>query len=402
MMISDITEKVNHLTRLYDEERKANDERLGELERKGAVDPLLTEKMGRIADVIDQQKSRLDRLETAANRPGGELAGSPVHGAEAGEYKAAFRTYLRKGMDAGLEAFESQSLAVSTNSGADGGYLVTPQMAETIVQIVHEISPMRELANVTTISTDSLDVIEDTELPGAEWLGETTEPTENTTHQINKNTIPVFEMAAIPQATQKLIDDASVDVEAWIAQKVGQKFAALEATAFISGNGTSAPKGILSYASGTSFGQIERVNSGTDAAVTADGLINLFYALKDEYAKNATFLMNRSVIQAVRLLKESTTDQYLWQPGLAAGAPDTLLGVPVRAAADMPAASNGSLSVAVGDFKRAYQIVDRTGIRILRDPFTSKPYVKFFTTRRVGGEVVNTEAVKILALTDGV
>jgi HK97 family phage major capsid protein len=140
------------------------------------------------------------------------------------------------------------------------------------------------------------------------------------------------------------------------------------------------------------------VDSGSDGAVTADGLIRLYYALKEDYAKNATFLMRRSVLQSVRLLKEATTNQYLWQPGLAAGQPDTLLGVPVKAAADMPAAAGDSLSVAVGDFKRGYLIVDRTGIRILRDPFTDKPYVKFYTTRRVGGEVVNTEAIKLLKL----
>lgn len=179
---------------------------------------------------------------------------------------------------------------------------------------------------------------------------------------------------------------------------MADKFARLEATAFISGNGTTAPKGILTYTAGTSFGQVQQVNSGTDGAVTADGLINLYYALKDEYAKRATFLMHRTTAQAVRLLKESTTNQYLWQPGLTAGTPDTLLGVPVVLAADMPIADEDALSVALGDFKRAYMIVDRVGIRTLRDPYTAKPFVKFYTTKRVGGKVVNTEALKLLKL----
>jgi len=216
--------------------------------------------------------------------------------------------------------------------------------------------------------------------------------------QINKNNIATHEMHATPKATQKLIDDASIDVEAWVAERVAEKFANLEASAFINGDGSGKPKGILTYAAGTAFGQIEQIDSGADGAVTADGLIQLYYALKEDYAKNAAFLMRRSVLQSVRLLKEATTNQYLWQPGLAAGQPDTLLGVPVKTAADMPAAAADSLSVAVGDFKRGYLIVDRTGIRILRDPFTDKPYVKFYTTRRVGGEVVNSEAIKLLKL----
>jgi HK97 family phage major capsid protein len=174
--------------------------------------------------------------------------------------------------------------------------------------------------------------------------------------------------------------------------------ARLEAAAFIGGNGTSQPKGILTYAAGTSFGQIQQVNSGTSAVVTADSLVQLYFSLKDDYARNATFLMHRTTVQAVRLLKEATTNQYLWQPGLTAGTPNTLLGVPVVLAADMPVPAASSLSVAVGDFKRGYLIVDRIGIRTLRDPFTAKPFVKFYTTKRVGGEVINTDAIKILKL----
>ncbi len=399
MTVSELTDRVHAIGNAWEQFKQVNDARLGDLERKGHADPLYLDHLNKISQTLDNQKSRLDQIETAQARPGVELAGSPVTGEEAGEYKSAFVNYLRKGMDAGLEEFATKALSVGTP--VDGGYLVTPQMSEEIVRIINELSPMRELASVERISSDSLDVIEDTELPGANWVGETDARTDTTTHQIDKNNIVAYEMYAIPKATQKLIDDSAVDIESWLALKVAEKFAALEATAFISGNGTSQPKGILTYTAGTAFGEIEQVNSGTDAVVTADGLIRLYYALKDEYAKNATFLMNRSVIQAVRLLKEGTTNQYLWQPGLASGTPDTLLGVPVKAAVDMQAAANNSLSVAVGDFRRAYKIVDRVGIRTLRDPYTDKPYVKFYTTRRVGGEVVNTEAIKLLRLTDG-
>lgn len=396
MSIQDVTDRVHSLGNAWEQFKQVNDARLRDLERKGHADPLYLEHLAKINEAIDNQKKRLEQIETASARPGASLGGSPISGEAVSEYKSAFRNYLRKGMDAGLEALEVKALS-STN--ADGGYLITPEMSETIVRIVNEISPMRELARVETISTDSLDVIEDDELPGASWVAETASRSDTTTHQINKHSISVHEMYASPKATQKLIDDSSIDVEGWVASRVAEKFAALEATSFISGDGSGKPKGILSYAAGTTFGaQIEQIASGADGVVSADSLIKLYYALKEEYAKNATFLMNRSVLQSVRLLKEATTNQYLWQPGLAAGAPDTLLGVPVKTAADMPVAGTDSLSVAVADFKQAYLIVDRIGIRILRDPFTDKPYVKFYTTKRVGGEVVNTEAIKLLTL----
>lgn len=401
MKISEMTDLVYKYAQANEQLRKDHERLEAEVKSRGSADPLLREQLDRITRHMDETKARMEAMETASGRPAKAIGATPVSHTLAGEYKSAYQNYLRKGMDSGLENIQTKALAVSTNSGADGGYLVTPEMADIIVQTVTEMSPMRELASVTTISTDSLDVIQDNALPEAEWAGETAAREDTTTAQIAKNNIPTFELHASPKATQKLIDDSAIDIEAWLAGRIGEAFAAAEATAFIGGNGTSAPKGILTYTAGTSFGQIEQVDSGTDGAVTADGLIQLFYSLKDVYAKNATFLMNRSVIQSVRLLKNATTGEYIWQPGLAVGAPDTLLGVPVKAAADMPAATTDSLSVAVGDFKRGYQIVDRQGIRILRDPFTDKPYVKFYTTKRVGGEVVNSEAIKLLKLSDG-
>ncbi len=395
MTISELTDHVHALGNAWEQFKHVNDARLNELENKGYADPLYLDHLQKISDSLDQHKRRMDRLETATVRPARDMNGERTL-ADDGEYKSAFCNYLRKGMDAGLEQIQLKALSVGTD--ADGGYLVTPQMAQTIVQIVRESSPLRALASVETISSDSLDLIEDTDEMAAAWIDETTAPSDTTTAQIAKNTIDTFEMYAQPKATQKLIDDSSIDIEQWVAQKVADKFARLEATAFISGNGTSQPKGILGYTAGTAFGEVEQINSGTSAVVTADGLVRLYYALKDQYAKHATFLMHRTTVQAVRLLKESTTNQYLWQPGLALGTPDTLLGVPVALAVDMPQAAANSLSVAIADFKRAYLIVDRVGIRILRDPFTAKPFVKFYTTKRVGGEVVNTEALKLLKL----
>lgn len=396
MSMTEITDRVHALGNAWEQFKQVNDQRLHEIERKGYADPLHHEHLKKISDALDQHKRRMDQIETVHGRPGLEMSGAAFVENHS-EYKAAFRGYLRKGAEAGLDGLQLKALSVGTDT--NGGYLVPNQMSESIVRIVNESSPMRQLATVETISSDSLDLIEDTDEMAAAWADETTaRSTDTNTAAIGRNTIDTFEMYAQPKATQKLIDDAAIDIEQWIAEKVADKFARLESTAFISGNGTTAPKGILSYAAGTNFGQIQQVASGTSAVVTADSLIQLYYALKDEYSKNATFLMHRSTLQAVRLLKEATTNQYLWQPGLAAGTPDTLLGAPVKLAADMPVPAASSLSVAVADFKRAYLIVDRIGIRTLRDPFTAKPFVQFYTTKRVGGEVVNTEAVKLLKL----
>lgn len=395
MTITEMTNRLTNLGQAWEQFKHVNECRLNEIEKKGAADPLYNEHLARINQSLDSHKRRVDHLETALSRP--VVGNTKAAGAEfESEYKRAFRNYLRKGMESGLEAAQIKSLSVGTD--ADGGYLVPDNISETIIRIVNESSPMRALARIETISSDSIDLIEDAGDFGASWTTETGAVSETTTPSLGKHNIAVHEMYAQPKATQKLLDDAAIDVEQWVAEKVADKFSRLEATAFISGTGTGQPKGILSYTAGTSWGQVEQVNSGTSAQVTADSLFRLYYKLKDEYARRATFLMNRATVQAVRLLKEATTNQYLWQPGLAAGTPDTLLGIPVAEASDMPVAAGNSLSVAIADFKSAYLIVDRVGFRILRDPFTEKPFIKFYTTRRVGGEVVNFEAVKLLKL----
>jgi HK97 family phage major capsid protein len=396
MSITEIADRVNALGNAWEQFKQVNNARLSDIERKGAADPLYSEHLGRISNVLDSYKSRLDQVETAMSRPGFEPGFEAKGSSEVSQYRKAFCNYLRKGMDAGLESLSTKALSVG--SDPDGGYLVTPTMSQKIVTAIFETSPLRRLASVETISSDALELLDDHDSAGAGWTAETGSVSETTSPIVAKRLIPVHELYAQPKATQKLVDDASIDIESWISGKVADIFSRKENEAFINGNGVSQPRGILTYAAGTTWGKIEQINSGTSAQVTADGLIKVFYALKDAYMKRASFVMNRSVVQAARLLKEATTNQYLWQPGLASGQPDTLMGVPVFMATDMPAAGANSLSVAVGDFQAGYQIVDRTGIRILRDPFTDKPFVKFYTTKRVGGDVVNTDAIKILKL----
>ena len=396
MSISEITDRVASLGNAWEQFKQINDARLNEIERKGNADPLYNEHLGNISMALDNYKSRLDTIETAYNRP---ILGDDVNiksSASNGEYSKAFRNYLRKGMEGGLEMLQTKALSVG--SDPDGGYLVTPHMSAKIVQSIFETSPMRQLASVETISSDALELIDDHDQAAAGWTAETGAITETATPTLAKRNIPTHELYAQPKATQKLVDDSAIDIESWLSGKIADIFSRKENTAFISGVGVGQPRGILTYASGTSWGQIQQVTSGSSGAVTADAIINLFYALKDAYSKRANFLMNRTVVQSIRLLKQATTNQYMWQPGLAAGAPDTLMGVPVHMAADMPVAAANSLSIAVGDFQAAYQIVDRKGISILRDPFTEKPFVKFYATKRVGGDVVNFEAIKLMKL----
>ncbi len=394
MSIPEITDRVNALGHAWEQFKYINDSRLYEIERKGVADGLYTEHLHRISEALDQHKSRLDQIETVWSRPSAAGGNLPEAHTSLEGYEKAFTSYLRKGVDNGLEV---QVKALSVGSDPDGGYLVTPTMSQKIVTAIFETSPIRQLASVETISSDALEMLDDHNAAAAGWVAETGMPSETSAPQIAKRSILAHELYAQPKATQKLIDDSAINVEEWLARKVADIFGRMENAAFVNGTGVGQPRGFLTYAAGTAWGQIQQVSSGVSGQITGDKLIEVFYALKDAYMRRASFMMNRSVAQQVRTLKTST-NQYLWQPGLSAGAPDTLLGVPVYMASDMPVAASASLSVAVGDFQSAYQVVDRLGISVLRDPFTEKPFVKFYTTKRTGGDVVNFEAIKILKL----
>jgi len=393
MSYTEIKSRLDDMQSAWRALRESNDERLSQIEKRGAADALTEEKTRRINATISE---RVDRIEAALNRPEADAGGDEQKfDASAERHRAAFNAYLRKGVDAGLEDIEKKSMSVGTDG--DGGYLVSPQLSATILRTAGDTSPMRKLARVETISTSSLDLVDDHSAPGAGWTTETGSVSDSATPTLTEKTIDTHEMYAQPKATQKLLDDAAVNIEAWLAERIAERFGELEGQAFVAGDGSGKPKGFLAYAAGTSWGQIEQISSGTSAQVTADGLMNLFYALKEAYAANGAFVMHRAAIEQARLLKDSA-GQYLWAPGLAAGRPDSLLGAPVYSVADMEAPAADSLSVAFGDFKAGYRIVDRTGTRILRDPFTDKPYVKFYATKRVGGDVVNFEAIKVMAL----
>lgn len=319
-------------------------------------------------------------------------------------YKSAFQKWMKKD-ERMLTADEIKTLSVG--SDPDGGYLVTPDTSGRIITKVYETSEIRQIASVQAISTDKLEGIEDLGEAGAGYAGESSQGSDTTTPQVGKWSIPVWIIDTEPKATQSILDDAAVDVEAWLSGKVGDKFGRFENAEFVTG--ATKIRGLTSYAtiadsgSGVTWGSIGHVATGTSGgfgatvATQADKLIDLMGTLKNAYLSNARWLTRRSVITTIRKFKiAATTDAYVWQPGLAQGVPETILGYPVSRAEDMPAIGADSLSLMFGDFAQAYQIVDRVGIRVLRDPFTSKPFVKFYTTKRVGGGVVNFEAVKAL------
>jgi HK97 family phage major capsid protein len=386
-----IREAVDRISQAFHEFKAANDERLNCLETRGVCDPLMTEKVNRLNEDVEKAQNRLNRLETATQRP--FCASMPEQ--DPAE-KSAFFAYVRKG----TEGFEQKSL--TSLSDASGGYLIPQSMLDKIHASMVVASPMRALARVTGISTDALELL--LERGGAEvgWVAETEDRPETGTPELQKVRIPVHQIYAKPRASQKLLDDSSVDIETWLAQKIAEKMMLTENAAFIHGDGKGKPKGILNYemvpVGHGEWGKIEAVPSNENGAFeNGDVLMTIFHTLKAQYLPGAAWLMARSVMAEIRKLKD-TTGQYIWQPSLIAGTPNTLLGCPVVIADDMPAldGQKPTPSLAFGNFREAYQIVDRAGLHILRDPFSAKPYVEFYATKRVGGDMINFDAIKLI------
>ena len=285
--------------------------------------------------------------------------------------------------------------ALTVSSDPNGGYLTTPEFGGIIETFVYETSPMRRLASVIEISTDTLEYVLDNDQAGYTWVGEKSARLDTYTPQLGKLLITTGEMEAMPNVSQRMLDDSFIDIEAWIAGKVASAFSRGEATAFISGDGINKPRGILTYPSGTSVasGQVQQVYSGNASGFTYTGLIALQNSLKENYQANASFLIQRaSNALLLGIMDGQERPIFNMDYTRNAGLEATILGRPVYFAADMPAVATNAAAMAYGDFKQAYQIVDRKGITVLRDPYTNKPFIRFYTTKRVGGAAVNFEA----------
>jgi HK97 family phage major capsid protein len=376
--------------------RQANDERLAGLERRSG-DVLSEEKVARIDTALTETRQKIDQLMLASARPvlGGERkACDPA----LSERKARFDRYVRKG-----DGLDIEVKAMSEGSNADGGYTVPLEIERTIDRVLSQASPIRAIACVRQIGGGTYRKPITTAGAASGWVGETGSISQTGTPTLAALDFPAMELYAMPAATQTLLDDSQVDIEQWLADEVQVVFAEQEGAAFVNGDGSNKPKGFLHYTNvadaSWSWGNIGYVASGADGAFAAsnpsDALLDLAYAPKQGYRANGRWVMNRKTESAVRKFKDDNGN-YIWQPGTAAGQPATIFGYPVTESEDMPDIASNSTSIAFGDFARGYLIVDRVGIRVLRDPYSAKPYVLFYTTKRVGGGVQNFEAIKLM------
>ncbi|MBA4749555.1 MAG: phage major capsid protein [Alphaproteobacteria bacterium] len=353
------------------------------------------------------QQARVTQLEKrflSGARPGLSWEAEAGASEETVAHKQAFQAYLRKGDDKALLSL-SCTKSLSAGSDVDGGYLVPQVLSENLRRDLQGLSSIRQLASVMTVSASAVEILLSQTGEEAGWVSETADRAETGTPKLVKKRIAVNELYARPRATQKLLEDSLIDVEAWLSQKIARRMAQLENAAFINGDGQQKPKGFLAYASALKADlgadTFEHMKTGADGAFAdengADVLMRTMEALDPQYAKEAVWVMSASAHGAIRRLKDQN-GQFLWNPALSQGAPETLLGYPVVIVEGMPELVSGtaSTSIVFGNFKEAYQIVDRAGTYVLRDPYSAKPYVEFYTVRRVGGDVLNFNALKMV------
>ncbi|MDD5585624.1 MAG: phage major capsid protein [Alphaproteobacteria bacterium] len=392
------------LARAFEEYKSVNDQRLAEIERRGSADVLLNDKLVRMDCSLNKLQDDVSSVKTVLRRPAKGIASKVMTEDGDSEYKGAFMRYVAKGQEGELTSLQTKDMEVIGDQL--GGYMVPVEMAERVVTRQFDTTPMRQLATVMSISSEAVEMLRDTNEPDAQWVSELGTRSDTDQGAIGRIRIPAHELYAQPRATQKLLDDAIVNVEEWLIARVADRFARKENTAFVAGDGIGQPRGFLSYATQAtgdatrSWGVLEHVNTGVDGGFStstgADVLIDLMHKLRAGYLPKASWLMPRAVADLIRKFKENTSNGYIWQPGLQAGAPATLLGHSVVLAEDLPVVAAGSLSMAFGNFEEGYTIVDRIGLRVLRDPYTAAPFVRFRCSKRVGGDVVNFEAIKVL------
>ncbi|SDW48557.1 phage major capsid protein [Roseicitreum antarcticum] len=351
---------------------------------------------------LQQQEERLTMLDrkhaTAAARP---MLGMTDQGAA--PHQKAFDAYLRHGDDAGLRGLTLEAKGLSTQVAAEGGYLVDPVTADTVRGVLHASASIRAIASVVTVEASSFDVLVDHTEVSSGWATEAGTVPEADTPQIDRISIALHELSAMPKASQRLLDDSAFDIEGWLADRIAGKFTRAEAHAFILGDGQDKPHGFLTHPvvvnddwEWGSLGYIATGNSGEFATTNAsDAIVDLVYALSATYRANGTFVMNSKTAGAVRKMKDAD-GRFLWADGLAVAEPARLMGYPVLIAEDMPDIAANACAIAFGDFRAGYTVAERPDLRVLRDPFSAKPHVLFYATKRVGGDVSDFKAIKLL------
>lgn len=393
---SKLTNAINKLSSDYEQFKVVNDRRINELETKGSADPLTLSHLEKLNNKISGYEQEIAQLKATLNRPYSTTSStlqSEQTENDDSEYKSAFCSYIRKGKELEIQSLEHKSLANYVDS--DSGYLITSRMSDHIDRELELNSPLRRIANVTQISTDALEILDENSELQSGWTAQVTDYNKSTDVKLVKKVIPVHEIFAQPRITQKILDDPRIDIEEWISKKLIDAFTKAENKAFLAGDGKGKPFGLLRYATSNTNCIM---STGKKGEVTADSIVKLFYSLGENFSPRAKFLMSRNALQAVRMLKETNSGRYLWNPDLSGTGADTLLGAEVVECAQMPGAVADSLAIVVGDFENSYQIVDRKDVRVLRDPYTDKPFIKYYSTKRVGGDVLNTNAFKVLKL----
>lgn len=411
-----IAETIEKLGQAFEEHKSANDLRISELAKKGVSDPLLDdklEKLGAEMDALSELKRDLEKIATRASRPGGD--GERVSETkESVEYRQAFAEWVRNPTDpqvmqkahAAQKALNTRAANVTTGTGSAGGFALPEQIASQIDRLVADISPIRNIARVVTVGTPDYKELIDVGGAAFEWVGEGGARSQTNTPDLAEVAPSFGTASARPRATEESLDDLFFNVEAWLMEGVSEAIAAGEGAAFISGNGTNRPTGFLAGPAplatadaSRAFGTLQYVASGQAAAMptSADVFYDMVYALRARYRNGARWVTSKAILSALRKYKDGQ-NQYLWQPSLVLGQPETFLGYGITEAEDMPAVGAGNFPLAFGDFQQGYLIADRVGMRVTRDEITLPGFVQFYVRKRVGGKLRNTQAIKLLKI----
>ena len=389
----DIAQVAQELGAKFEEFKQKNDQRLDGIAQEKSKLAESVEKINGTLSELDGLKGQLEAILAKQNRPGGGADSKDV-----AEHKSAFGAFIRKGREDDLRELERKALSTTTDE--DGGYAVPEDLDRQLAELARDSVVMRQECNVISQGGTGYKKLVDLGGTTSGWVGET-DPRPNTgTPKLQPITPTWGELYANPQATQGMLDDAFFNVEEWLSKGVNTDFSEQEEAGFSYGDGVKKPKGLYAYGTEAkndaerTFGKLQHLlAAGT--GLSADDLVRLIYTLRKPYRSGAKWMMNGLSVMAARLLKDGEGN-YLWRPGLEEGAPSILLGYGIAENEEMPDITAGSQSVSFGNFKRAYTIIDRVGTRVLRDPYTNKPYVSFYTTKRVGGMLENHEAVKVL------
>ncbi len=381
--MADINESINNLGSAFEEFKSTNDERI-KAEVKGAVDVLTSEKLDRINSDLSALQAQVTDVAKKSNRVGGSDRNADVEA-----HSAAFDKWARKGIDDNLEALERKAVTLN-NGDASGGFLVPETWEAGIRDDLRTLSPIRSRSTVIQVSSDDYRYLKNLRGLQTGWVGETDARPETATPTLSETKVPMGEIYANPAASQRALDDSAFDLEAWLNQNISEEFAIEENKAFVTGNGVNKPQGILTTAG------LPTVASGAAAAVTnPDVIVDMIYKMTAAYRTGAAFYSNGATTAGLRKLKDGQGN-YIWQPGLVAGTPATLGGYEQVELEDMPAVAAGAFPLFFANLKQGYMIADRIGIRTLRDPYTHKPFVHFYATKRVGGMVQDPKAFVLL------